>query len=183
MKSKLSSEKRAEIFAALKDHPNGRDIARQVGCSDTVVRKIAKSVGIELTAGKAKRGWLSPETHARIFAELKANPNARAVARKVGGRIATVGMIAKREGIKLTAGKAARAAILCPKIPPEKRTEIIAALKANPNASTVARQVGGVCRATVGKIAKRTGIKLTDGRPARGGRMAKQKASPRKRQG
>jgi Helix-turn-helix domain of transposase family ISL3 len=126
---------------------------------------------------------LPPKKRAKIIAALKANPNASAVARQVGVSWLTVWRIAKRADIELTAGQAARAAMLGPKIPSKIRAKIIAALKANPNASRVARQVGGVCRATVGKIAKRTGIKLTDGRPARGGRMAKQKASPRKRQG
>jgi hypothetical protein len=53
-------------------------------------------------------------------------------------------------------------------LPPEKRTKIIAALKKNPNASAVARQVGGVSLATVWRVAKQTGINLPVGRPAKG---------------
>jgi hypothetical protein len=53
-------------------------------------------------------------------------------------------------------------------LPPEKRTQIIAAaLKANPNASAVARQVGGVSGRTVGKIAKQIGIDLAAAKAAR----------------
>jgi hypothetical protein len=75
---------------------------------------------------------------------------------------------------KSPTGKAAMAAILCPKIPPEKRTEIIAALKANPNTKAVVRQLGGVCQRTVWRIAKQTGIELTK----RGGWRTKQTATP-----
>jgi hypothetical protein len=46
-------------------------------------------------------------------------------------------------------------------LPPETRAKIIAALKVNPNASAVARQVGGVSFSTVWKIAKQADIELT----------------------
>jgi transposase-like protein len=46
------------------------------------------------------------------------------------------------------------------KFPPEMRGKIIAALKANPSASAVARQVGGVSNHTVGRIARQAGIRL-----------------------
>jgi hypothetical protein len=49
-------------------------------------------------------------------------------------------------------------------VPPEKRAQIIAALKANPNANAVARQVGGVSNVTVAKIAKQIGIDLAAGK-------------------
>jgi hypothetical protein len=168
---RLPPEKRAKIIAALKDNSNASAVARQVGGIDrSTVGKLAKQMGIELAAGRAAQGGkgLPPKTPAKIIAALKANPNASAVARQIGVSGPTVWKIAEREGIKLTAGQAARAAMLGPKIPSKKRAKIIAALKANPNASKVARQVGGVSRQTVGKIAKRTGIKLTDGRPRRG---------------
>jgi hypothetical protein len=74
----------------------------------------------------------------------------------------TVAKIAKQTGIDLAAAKAARAAL-----PPEKRAQIIEALEANPNASAVAKQLGGVSHAMVWKIAKQTGIYLAVGRPAR----------------
>jgi len=106
---------------------------------------------------------LPPEKRAEIIAALKANPHAKAVARQVGGVCyQTVCIIAKQAGIDLAASKAARLAL-----PPEKRAKIIAALKANPNAKEVARQVGGVSNVTVWKIAKQTGIDLTAGKAAR----------------
>jgi hypothetical protein len=97
---------------------------------------------------------LPPEKRAKIIAALKANPNARVVAGQVGGvSKVTVRKIAKQIGVDLAAAKAARCAL-----PPEKRARIIAALIANPNASAVARLVGGVCSVTVRKIARQTGI-------------------------
>ena len=42
----------------------------------------------------------------------------------------------------------------------EKRRQIIAALKDNPNAAAVAKQIGGVSHTKVGKIAKAAGIAL-----------------------
>jgi lambda repressor-like predicted transcriptional regulator len=105
---------------------------------------------------------LLPKKRAKIIAALKANPNARAVARQIGGVSSpTVRTIAKQAGIKL--------AVQNPGLQPEKRAKIIAALKANPNARAVARQVGGVSYATVRTIAKQAGIKLTAGRAAQGG--------------
>jgi hypothetical protein len=50
-------------------------------------------------------------------------------------------------------------------VPAEKRAQIIAALKNNPNAAQIARQVGGVSRMTVWKIAKAERIELTAGGP------------------
>jgi hypothetical protein len=106
---------------------------------------------------------LPPKKRAKIIAALKANPNAKAVARQVGGvSNVTVWKIAKQTGIDLADAMAARFAL-----PPKKRARIVAALKANPNASAVARQVGGVSCQTVCRIATQTGIKLTRGRPAR----------------
>ena len=50
--------------------------------------------------------------------------------------------IAKKAGIELTAGRAARGCNN--RVPPDKRAEIVAALNVNPNATAVAREVGGV---------------------------------------
>jgi len=159
----LPPEKRAKIIAALKANPNANAVARQVGVSCVTVWKIAKQTGINLAAGKAAQHALPPEKRAKIIAALKANPNTRAVARQVGGvSCVTVWKIAKQTGIDLAVGKAARRGL-----PPEKRAKIIAALKANPNAKEVARQVGGVSNVTVWKIAKQTGIDLTAGKAAR----------------
>ena len=125
--------------------------------------KIAKGADIELTAGKTINN-LPPGKRPKIIAALKANPNASAVARQVGGvSRQTIGKIARQQGIDLAAAKAARTAL-----PPQKRAEIIAALKANPNARAVAREVGGACYATVKRIARQSGIKLGVSRKARG---------------
>jgi ribosomal protein L32E len=94
---------------------------------------------------------LSKEKYTQIIEALKTNPNARAVARQVGGvSNVTVWKIARQVGIDL----------LKPKLSEEKRTQIIAAFKANPNASAVARQLGGVSRQTIRKIARQAGIRL-----------------------
>jgi transposase-like protein len=106
-RGRLPPETRAQIIAALEDNPNASAVARKVGYCATTVTKIARETSIELTAGQAV-GRLPTERSARIFAELKANPNARAVARKIGERFELVTRVAKREGIKLTAGLAAR---------------------------------------------------------------------------
>ena len=51
-----------------------------------------------------------------------------------------------------------------------KRAQIIVALKANSNAAEVAKQIGGVTRIAVWKIAKVADIELTAGKAARGHR-------------
>jgi transposase-like protein len=164
----LPPEKRAQIIAALKENPNASAVGRQVGVSDVTVWKLAKQTGIKL-AGKGVA--LSPEKRAQIIAALKTKRNASAVTRQVGGvSLSTVKKIAKQARIKL-AGKGVVTT-------PEKRAKIIAALNANPNASAVARRIGGVSGWTVWKIAKQTGIKLAAGRAAQGNLH-----TPRKRQG
>ncbi len=50
-------------------------------------------------------------------------------------------------------------------IPQDKRAQIIAALKANPNVAAVAREVGGVSRSSVGNIARQAGIDVGTGGP------------------
>jgi transposase-like protein len=175
----LPPEKRAKIIAALKANPNAKAIARQIGgVSNVTVWKIAKQTGVDLAAGKAAgRPALPPERRAKIVAALKANPNASAVAKQVGGvSNVTVWKIAKQMGIDLAAAMTTRQAL-----PPETRAKIIAALKANPNASAVARQVGGVSLSTVWKIAKQADIELTAGKAALGSYRAKQKASAAQR--
>ena len=52
----------------------------------------------------------------------------------------------------------------------EKRRQIIAALKDNPNATQIAREVGGVNYRTVVRLAQGAGIELTAGKAARGRR-------------
>jgi hypothetical protein len=100
---------------------------------------------------------ISQKKRAEIVEALKANPNARAVARQVGGvSQKTVWNIAKQTGLELSGGHFLR----------EKRAEITGALKANPNTQAVARQVGGVSQSTVYRLAKKANIKLgARGRP------------------
>jgi transposase len=104
------------------------------------------------------RQIISEEERRQIIAALKDNPNATQIAREVGYvNYRTIVRLAKRAGIELTAGKAARGH---PRVSPEKHAQIIAALKDNPNATQVARKIGGVSHTKVGKIAKAAGITL-----------------------
>lgn len=158
----VSPEKHAQIIAALKDNPNATQVARKIGgVSHTKVGKIAKAVGITLaTAESGKR--LSIDQRAQIIGVLKANPNAIQAARKIGGvSRTTVGKIAKAAGIALAAAESGK------RLSAEQRAQIIGALKANPNASEVAKQIGSVSYVVVWKIAKTAGIQLTRGKAAR----------------
>ena len=111
--------------------------------------------------GPAMRQIISQGKRRQIIAALKDKQNATQVAREVGGmNYRTVVRLAEGAGIDLTAGKAARGH---PRVSREKHAQIIAALKANPNASKVAKQIGVV----VSKIAKAAGIELTRGKAAR----------------
>ena len=129
----------------------------------TVVR-LAKAAGIDLAAGKAARGHprVSLEKRGQIIAALKDNPNATEVARKIGGvSHTTVGKIAKAAGIALARAEYGK------RLSAEKRAQIIGALKVNPNAAEVAKQIGGVTHVGVWKIAKAVGIEFTRGKAAR----------------
>jgi hypothetical protein len=101
----VAAEKRPQIIAALAVNPNARAVAGQFGVSVTAVWQIAKKAEIKLAQGHAGKGSrLPPATHAKIIAGLKANPNAGAVARQVGGvSHQTVWKIAKKAGIALRA--------------------------------------------------------------------------------
>jgi hypothetical protein len=164
---KCFHQKSAQESSRRKANPNASAVARQVGgVSDVTVWKLAKQTGIKL-AGKGVA--LSPEKRAQVIAALKTKRNARAVTRQVGGvSLSTVKKIAKQTGVKL-AGKGVVTT-------PKKRAKIIEALKANPNASAVAKLIGGVSSVTVWKVAKQAGIKLAAGREAQGNRRTKRKA-------
>ena len=73
----------------------------------------------------------------------------------------TVVKIAKAAGIALVGAEYGK------QLSAEKRAQIIAALKTNPNASAVAKQIGAVSHVVVWKIAKAAGIELTKGKAAR----------------
>ena len=160
----VTPEMRAKIITALKINPNARAVARQVeGVSSHTIGKIARKAGIRLAAATGERRFVTPEQRAKIIAALKANPNARAVARQLGGVSGvTVWKIARQVGIDLAAATAARRGL-----PPERRAKTIAALKTNPNASAVARQVGGVSSQTIRNIARQIGIDLATAEAAR----------------
>jgi hypothetical protein len=164
--TRLSPKKRAQVIAALKANPHARQVARQLrGVTYTNVWRVAKAEGIKLSAGRAARGrrWLSAKRRAEIMAALKAKPNASQVARQVGGvSEQTVRMIGLAEGIDFGAAARKRAALLT-----KKRPAIVAALRVNPNASQVARQMRGVSYVTIKKIAKAEGIRL-EGKSWRG---------------
>ena len=159
---RVSPEKHAQIIVALKDNPNAKQVAPKIGgVSHTKVGKIAKAAGITLAAAQSGKR-LSKDQRAQIIGALKANPNAIQAARKIGGvSRTTVGKIAKAAGITLTPAESGR------QLSGEQRAQIIDALKANPNASKVAKQIGGVSYVVVWKIAKAAGIELTRGKAAR----------------
>jgi hypothetical protein len=167
--NRLPPEKVAEILEALKAHSNASVVARQVGgTSHVTVWRYAKAAGIKLDAGKAvqrrarkpaeKRKQIIAAVKAEIIAALKVKPNAGTVARQVDGvSHINVSKVAEVHGIRLDPGRAA--------FPTEKRDQIIAALKANPNASEVARD-SGVSSKRVYGIAKAAGIELPGGKTA-----------------
>ena len=102
---------------------------------------------------------LTEEKRRQVIAALTVTSNATAVAREIGGvSAAGVWKIAKKARIELTAGRAARGSNN--RKPPDKRAEIVAALNVNPNATAVAREVGGVSGVGVWKIAQVEGIEL-----------------------
>ena len=112
--------------------------------------------------GFAMRQIISEEKRRQIIAALKDNPNAAAVAKQIGGVSHTkVGKIAKAAGIALAAAESGK------RLSAKQRAQIIAALKTNPYASAVAKQIGAVSHVVVWKIAKAAGIKLTRGKAAR----------------
>jgi hypothetical protein len=115
------------------------------------------------TAERRPHRRITATKRAEIITALKVNGNAYAVARQVGGVDSrSVWKIAKDESIELISNRGGR------HLPAEKRVEIIAALNVNPNAKQVARQVGGVSRVGVWKIAKAAGIELSAGKALRG---------------
>ncbi len=98
-----------------------------------------------------------PEKRAEIVAALRLNPNAAAVAKQIGGvSRETVGAVAREARIVLAKANPAKRK----RLSPETRAQIVAALEALPNATQVARRIGGVSSRTIQKIAEKAGIKL-----------------------
>jgi transposase-like protein len=169
-RTKLSPEAREKIVEALRINPNASAVARKIGGIDpSTVSAIAKKADIRLAAAEiGKRKRLSSATRARIVEALVADPNASRVAREVGDVSArTVGKIAKEANIRLAAENPEKRK----RLSPNKRARIVEALRGNPNASMVARQIGDVSAKTVQKIAKQAKIELAavngHGKPAR----------------
>ena len=152
----ISEAKRAQIIAALKLNPNGAAVAKEIGgVSRGTVSAIARSAGIDLGVA----GWkkFPPEARAKIAAALRLNPNASAVAKQFGGvSKGTVRNIAREAHIELAEENRTKTNRLSTR----KRAQIIKALKALPNATEVARRIGGVSARTVGVIAKKANIPL-----------------------
>lgn len=175
--NRLPPEKIAEIVAALRVNPNASQVARQVGgVTHVTVWRYAKAAGIKLEAGKAvqRRARKSAEKREQILAALKANPNARAVARQVGGiSHSSVSKMARAKAIELRRYN---------RLPSAKVAEIVAALKDNSNARVVARQVGGVNHGSVCKIAKAKGIELAAGKAANKGARWRRMPSEKREQ-
>ena len=97
---------------------------------------------------------ISDAKRAQIIEALKANPNAKAVAREVGGvSSSSVHLIAKVAKIDL--GRSGPK-----KVSAEKQALILEALKTNPNASAIAREFGGMSYKTVTRLAEKANIKL-----------------------
>jgi hypothetical protein len=105
----ITDKMRARVIAALRANPNALQVARKIGrISYGSVWSIAKKEGIELTVGLAviHGPKITAAKRARIVAALLETPNARKVARKVGGvSHVTVCAVAKSEDIKLGTGR------------------------------------------------------------------------------
>jgi hypothetical protein len=145
------SEKRhARIIEALKANPNARAVARELqDVSDTTIRRVARKHGISL-----KWGWGAANKDI-ILEELKKSPKVSVVAKKLGVSQPLVARVGKSAGIALAKKGGQR------KLTPGQEAEVLRALRLNPNASAVARQIGGISYKSVSRYAKRANIKLS----------------------
>ncbi len=123
-----------------------------------LISRRTQPTGLVIAIALRSNCVMIPEAkRAQIIEALEANPNASRVAREVGDVSArTVGKIAKEANIRLAAENLEKRK----RLSPEKRALIIEALQANPTASMVARQIGGVSARTVQKIAKQAKTEL-----------------------
>jgi len=164
----LSAEKKQEILIALAHDPCATNVARAVGgVSVTTVWRLAQQEQMKLKRGSAtgRRKRLSTQERRRIVLALERNPNAKAVAEKLGlASSTTVAKLAKQAEITLTAGEKARGKN---HVSDETRAALTAKLKENPNARQVARELGSISHETVRKIAQSEGITLQRGTPVR----------------
>ena len=84
----ITPTKEEEIIAALEATPHASRVAQKLGVSFSTVWRRADRAGIELTAGRAAKGYkrLPVERYAKIIAVRQANPKAtqEEVAREAG---------------------------------------------------------------------------------------------------
>src|SRR5215472_1053108 len=85
---------------------------------------------------------------------LKKSPKVSVVAKKLGVSQPVVARIGKSAGIALAKKGGQR------KLTPGQEAEVLRALRLNPNASAVARQIGGISYKSVSRYAKRANIKV-----------------------
>jgi DNA-binding Lrp family transcriptional regulator len=95
----ITLEKEEEIIAALEVDAHASRVARKLGVSFSTVWRRAEGAGIELTAGRAAKGYkrLSAEQYAKIIAVREENPKAtqEEVAREAGVSRPTVSRVTR----------------------------------------------------------------------------------------
>jgi transcriptional regulator with XRE-family HTH domain len=96
-RERITAAKEEEILAALGNDPHASRVAQKLGVSFSTVWRRAEQAGIELTAGRAAKGYkrLSIERRAAIVEVRRAKPHAtqKEVAREAGVSRATVSRI------------------------------------------------------------------------------------------
>jgi transposase-like protein len=95
----ITLAKEEEIIAALEVDAHASRVARKLGVSFSTVWRRAERAGIELTAGRAAKGYkrLPAEQCAKIIAVRQENPKAtqKEVAREVGVSRPTVSRVTR----------------------------------------------------------------------------------------
>jgi hypothetical protein len=153
----IPKAQQTQIIEALKANPNARAAARETGAAPSTVLRWAKKAKIAVSKTGLKKCPITQQ--AKIIDALKANPNAAAAARQAGMCPKTVRKLARMANIPLRQGRP-------PKISEETQGQIIEALKANPNASAVARKFGNIGHSRVAELAKEANIPLRLKNPA-----------------
>ena len=105
MPKSIAAEKEDEIIAALETDPHALRTAGKLGLSFSTVWRRADRAGIELTAGRAAKGYkrLAAEREAKVIEALRTNPTAtqQELADATGVSSSTVGRIKRgdRRGV------------------------------------------------------------------------------------
>ncbi len=147
----IPKAQQTQIIEALKANPNANAVASETGAALSTVLRWAKKANIVVSKNGIKKLPIAKQTE--IIEALKANPNARAAARQAGVNPATVRKLARIANIALYQGPPR-------KFSAETCAQIIEALKANPNASAVARKNGNISISRVAELAKEANIEL-----------------------